>query len=123
MRRCGRAPDSSFPYGNNWVEVQRVNRRLNSSGRWERLHQGDLCQALGYRALTKYEKEGGPGFVACFEAVRSASADPLADGQTLLRWLVFNLVAFNADGHAKNLSVLHDDTWRWASGRSSSRRS
>lgn len=88
--------------------VTRYDRRLTPSGAWERVHQEDLCQALGSRALTKYEKEGGPGFSQCFELVRSASSDPLADGQTLLRWLVFNVVAFNADGHAKNLSVVHD---------------
>lgn len=30
----------------------------------------------------------------------------MTDGQNLLRWLAFNVAAFNADGHAKNLSLL-----------------
>lgn len=88
--------------------VERYDRRRGPGGRWERVHQEDLCQALGHRPLLKYEREGGPGFTPCFDAVRRVSVDPVADGQSLLRWLVFNVVAFNADGHAKNLSLVHD---------------
>lgn len=83
--------------------------RVATGGGIARVHQEDLCQALGYPPLLKYEKEGGPNFQQCFEAVRGASAQPLADGQILLRWLCFNVLAFNSDGHAKNLSLLYSD--------------
>lgn len=72
-----------------------------------RLHQEDLCQALGRPPHLKYEREGGPSFTACFERVRSVSSEPVVDARTLLRWQAFNVMAFNADGHAKNLSLLH----------------
>lgn len=88
--------------------IERYDRRRSPTGTWERVHQEDLCQALGVRPLLKYEKEGGPSFATCFELVRGVSAEPLADAQVLLRWLVFNVVAFNADGHAKNLSLVLD---------------
>lgn len=89
--------------------VQRSDRVRAPDGSLARVHQEDLCQALGRRPLMKYEKEGGPGFQRCFEAVRAASAQPLADGQTMLRWLGFNVIALNSDGHAKNLSLLYSD--------------
>lgn len=73
----------------------------------KRVHQEDLCQALGRPPHLKYEREGGPSFAACFERVRAVSAEPLVDGRTLLRRQAFNVMAFNADGHAKNLSLLH----------------
>ncbi len=87
--------------------VQRYDRVPSANGSLSRLHQEDLCQALGRRPIAKYEKEGGPTFRQCFETVRDASAQPLVDGQILLRWLCFNVLAFNADGHAKNLSLLY----------------
>jgi serine/threonine-protein kinase HipA len=57
----------------------------------------------------KYEKEGGPTFEQCFEAVRSASVEPLEDGRQMLRWLAFNVLMMNADAHAKNVALLYRD--------------
>ena len=39
--------------------------------------------------------------------MRDASNEPAIDGQNLLRWQIFNVLAGNSDGHAKNLSLLH----------------
>lgn len=46
-------------------EVTLVRRydRIVHGGRIERLHQEDLCQALGLMPGAKYESEGGPTFV------------------------------------------------------------
>jgi serine/threonine-protein kinase HipA len=38
--------------------------------------------------------------------VGDTSVDPLLDTEQLLRWLIFNAAVGNADGHAKNLSLL-----------------
>jgi serine/threonine-protein kinase HipA len=54
----------------------------------------------------KYQEEGGPSFEQCFHTVADASVEPALDTRALLRWLVFNTVVGNADGHAKNLSLL-----------------
>jgi serine/threonine-protein kinase HipA len=39
--------------------------------------------------------------------VRDASTEPAIDLRNLLRWQIFNVLAGNSDGHAKNLSLLY----------------
>lgn len=87
--------------------VPRYDRIVDPGGSVARLHQEDLCQALGKPPSNKYEKEGGPTFVQCLECVRSVSADPLADTRQLIRWMAFCILALNSDGHAKNVSILY----------------
>lgn len=41
------------------IAVRRYDR-LWSDGRWLRVHQEDLCQALGVPPMNKYQNEGGP---------------------------------------------------------------
>lgn len=86
--------------------VERYDRSRDEDGRVTRLHQEDFCQALGLRPTRKYEGEGGPDFARCFETVADQSAEPALDTESLLRWLVFGFLVGNADGHAKNLSLL-----------------
>ena len=73
----------------------------------QRLHQEDFCQALGYGHEKKYQGSGGPSFAQCYRLLQDASSDPAIDTQHLLRWQIFNVLAGNSDGHAKNLSLLH----------------
>lgn len=87
--------------------VQRYDRVHSDGGRILRLHQEDFCQALGCSFRTKYESDGGPTFVRCFELVRELSDAPLDDLESLLRWQIFDVLAGNSDGHAKNLSLLY----------------
>ena len=94
--------------------VARYDRVRDESGHVSRLHQEDLCQALGVSPHAKYEQEGGPSFVACVDAVRATTVDPLIGTRTLVRWMLFNAITGNADGHAKNVSLLFDDGWRLA---------
>lgn len=82
--------------------------RYWESGKWFRLHQEDFCQALGINAPRKYEKEGGPSLKQCVEIIRQHSSFPLIDLQQILRWFLFNLLVGNADGHGKNISLLHN---------------
>ncbi|HEY4187990.1 MAG TPA: HipA domain-containing protein [Polyangia bacterium] len=86
--------------------VRRYDRVVDVDGTIHRLHQEDFCQALGVAPARKYEQEGGPRFDQCFGLVEAASVEPALDTRSLLRWLVFNLIVGNADGHAKNLSLL-----------------
>jgi len=93
------------------VPVALVRRydRLVRGGGIVRLHQEDLCQALGLLPSTKYEEEGGPSFADALAVVRARSVEPLPDAQQLVRWLVFVLLVGNADGHGKNLSFVRGE--------------
>jgi serine/threonine-protein kinase HipA len=86
--------------------LARYDRLVDGDGAIRRLHQEDMCQALGLPPGRKYQEEGGPSFERCFRVVADASVEPALDTRALLRWLVFNALAGNADGHAKNLSLL-----------------
>ncbi|MFH1924269.1 MAG: HipA domain-containing protein, partial [Planctomycetota bacterium] len=52
--------------------VRRYDRKVEGS-HITRLHQEDLCQALGLMPGMKYEREGGPGFVDAMRVVRERS--------------------------------------------------
>lgn len=86
---------------------ERYDRYLDKSGFVMRLNQEDFCQALGYGHEKKYQDDGGPSFSQCLELLRQVSSDPAIDTLCLLRWQIFNVLAGNSDGHAKNLSLLY----------------
>ena len=83
--------------------------RVFRNGAAERLHQEDFCQAMGLSHELKYQAEGGPGLKACFALVREYSVNPVKDFQFLLKWVFFNFLIGNMDGHAKNLSFLYQN--------------
>lgn len=90
-----------------YAQIARYDRIEDDSGEVRRLHQEDFCQALGYGHEKKYQEHGGPSFAQCYRLVQESSSEPATDTQYLLRWQIFNVVAGNSDGHAKNLSLLH----------------
>lgn len=87
--------------------IKRYDRILGNDGRILRLHQEDFCQAMGLSSKNKCETDGGPSFADCYRLIRDVSDAPLDDLERLLRWQVFNVLAGNSDGHAKNLSLLY----------------
>ncbi|MFZ5620744.1 MAG: type II toxin-antitoxin system HipA family toxin [Pseudomonadota bacterium] len=97
-----------------YAQTARYDRIWDDSGEVQRLHQEDFCQALGYGHEKKYQEYGGPTFAQCYRLVLDASSEPAIDAQHLLRWQIFNVLAGNSEGHAKNLSLLHltDDAGR-----------
>ncbi|KGE03689.1 type II toxin-antitoxin system HipA family toxin [Pseudohaliea rubra] len=99
-----------------YAQIVRYDRPWDERGEVQRLHQEDFCQALGYGHEKKYQEHGGPSFAQCYRLVQEASSEPAIDVQHLLRWQIFNVLAGNSDGHAKNLSLLHlpDDAIRLA---------
>lgn len=86
--------------------IERYDRMRNGHV-IERLHQEDFCQACGLPPHRKYQIEGGPDARQCTAIVREWSTAPAADVHALIRWLIFNAIVGNADGHAKNLALLH----------------
>lgn len=91
--------------------VQRYDRAQTKRG-VERLHQEDLCQALGLASGFKYEAKGGKPFAAFYSVIKNNSQRPIADLESLLSWLCFNIVIGNNDSHGKNLSFLYDGSKR-----------
>ncbi len=94
-----------------YAQIERYDRVWDAGsgtgGEVQRLHQEDFCQALGYGFEKKYQDSGGPSFATCYRLLQDASTDPAIDTQNLLRWQIFNVLAGNSDGHAKNLSILY----------------
>jgi len=105
--RCGLpvAPVQYQPIVNACL-IQRYDRVAHADGSMTRLWQADFCQLLGRDSGGKYEVDGGPSFVDCFNLARQHSVEPAADQRQLLRWLFFNLYVGNNDAHAKNLSMI-----------------
>ena len=97
--------------GQTYAQIKRYDRvwedTADKQGKVLRLHQEDFCQALGYGHEKKYQDAGGPSFAECFRLLQEISTDPIIDTQYLLRWQIFNVLAGNSDGHAKNLSLLY----------------
>ncbi|MYB27305.1 MAG: type II toxin-antitoxin system HipA family toxin [Candidatus Dadabacteria bacterium] len=91
----------------HYTITQRYDRFPSDDGEVLRAHQEDFCQALGYGHERKYQEDGGPSFAQCFGMLRDVSSDPATDLPHLLRWQIFNVLAGNSDGHAKNLSLLY----------------
>lgn len=75
-----------------------------------KLHQEDLCQALGFSHTQKYQKDGGPSLKQCVAVLRSHLG--LYDIQQIVDWYLFNFIAGNCDAHAKNLSLLYQEDFK-----------
>lgn len=93
--------------GRPYLLITRYDRSFDESGRAQRLHQEDFCQALGIPPERKYAAEGGPAFTTCFDLVRRATTVPAVAVLALLDAAIFNLVVGNADAHGKNFSLLY----------------
>ncbi len=88
--------------------VERYDRR-RVDGQLRRLHQVDMCQALGVMPDLKYQRDGGPGPAAIITAIRSVLAGE-ADVDRFVRALVFNWLIAGTDAHAKNYGLVLSGT-------------
>jgi len=93
--------------GAPYLLVERYDRDITADP-VRRLHQEDICQALGRPSSTKYQAEGGPGAAETVALLRSCSTVPARDLPTFWRALVLNWLVGNCDAHAKNFSLLYD---------------
>lgn len=107
-RACG-LPSADVSYkvfkGEPAIIVARYDRVLRANGNVLRLHQEDLCQALGVMPDKKYATDGGP---TTADVVRLlANTSRASDNVTLFtRMLFFNYLIGATDAHAKNYSLL-----------------
>jgi serine/threonine-protein kinase HipA len=75
-----------------------------------RIHQEDLCQALGLPVGLKYARPGHPQDPSLARLARilvERAVDPPAELIRLLEQVAASVALRNADSHAKNLSILH----------------
>jgi serine/threonine-protein kinase HipA len=89
--------------------------RVEEGGVVRRIHQEDLCQALGIdpggaRGRAKYEQPGrGPSLRQAAELLDSYGTDPFAELDRLVATVAYTVAIGNADAHGKNLALLHRD--------------
>jgi len=87
------------------IVIERYDRQRTERG-LVRIHQEDVCQALGVLPTRKYENEGGPGARTIVELLRTHSSERETDVSTFLDALAFNWLAAGTDAHAKNYALL-----------------
>ena len=100
-------PNSSVQhFGDEIAIVVERYDRVRSDGRWARIHQEDMCQALGLHPTRKYESDGGPGARTIAELLREQSSNPEDDIQSFVDANIFNWLIAGTDAHAKNYALL-----------------
>lgn len=93
--------------GTHAAVVVRYDRVVQPDGSILRIHQEDLCQALGHPAWQKYEQDGGPGLRHIGALIKRLPATTRRESATrLLDALAFNYAIAGTDGHARNFSLL-----------------
>jgi serine/threonine-protein kinase HipA len=71
-----------------------------------RVHQEDVCQALGIMPTKKYQNEGGPSPFDIIQLLRTYSTGREEDLDTFIGALGFNWLIAGTDAHTKNFSLL-----------------
>ena len=96
--------------GQRALSVHRYDRFRKPDGTVRRIHQEDLCQALGVMPDQKYQSEGGPSAQRIAQFLNDQIGEPAA-GRAIDQFvdaLIFNWLLAAPDAHAKNYSVLLD---------------
>jgi serine/threonine-protein kinase HipA len=88
---------------------ERFDRTVDGDGMTVRLHQEDMCQALGLLPTQKYEAEGGPSVASVIALLRRQSSPRIAlDVNAFVRAVLTGFLLGNSDAHGKNFSLLYD---------------
>ena len=94
-----------------YLILSRFDRRADDDG-VQRIHQEDLCQALGIdpddgRGRAKYERSGGPTLRQAARLLDSYARDSRSQLDRLVATIAFTVSIGNADAHGKNVALLH----------------
>lgn len=89
--------------------VERFDRIRQPDSAWTRVHQEDICQALGVHPDRKYEHIDGPSASAVAGVIRLATGPTVAQREIgrFVDALIFNWIIGGTDAHAKNYGMLH----------------
>jgi serine/threonine-protein kinase HipA len=104
-----------LPFGDERaVVLARYDRDYDDQGEAVRIHQEDMCQALGIAPRDKYERGDqlrpgkGPGVVRMIELMREVQSpdEALASARHYIEALAYNWLVYGPDAHGKNYSIL-----------------
>lgn len=87
------------------IIVERYDR-LTEGETVARIHQEDLCQALGCLPDNKYAMYGGPCCSDVLKVLVSTGPTAQANAAGFLQMLFFNYLLAATDAHAKNYSIM-----------------
>ena len=87
------------------IALERYDRVSTDEG-WIRLHQEDICQAVGLHPAGRYEANGGPGVTRIARLIRDYCENPEADLIRFVEAIAFNWLIGGIERHAKNYSLL-----------------
>lgn len=105
---CGLPTSKTVLKRIGYVEFLLISRydRVCDGNHFSRIHQEDMCQALGILSDRKYQNDGGPSIADVYKLIKENTTIPLLETRNFLRYVVFNLVIGNCDAHGKNYSLL-----------------
>jgi len=86
--------------------VARYDRVEGPGGRVGRVHQEDMCQALGIPPALKYQSDGGPGPDVIARLIARVASDPDGDRRAFCDALIYGWLVASPDGHAKNYALM-----------------
>jgi len=87
------------------IVIRRYDR-VQTGDTWRRVHQEDLCQALGLFPTKKYQNDGGPSISRIVELLRTNSSNPEEDVRTFIDAVAYSWLIAGTDAHAKNYALL-----------------
>jgi serine/threonine-protein kinase HipA len=79
--------------------IERFDRQIQGD-ETRRLHIVDACQALGLDRTFKYQQTTVENLIRCIELCENRARSR----QSVLEWVLFNVLTGNGDAHLKNLS-------------------
>jgi serine/threonine-protein kinase HipA len=88
------------------LQGRRLLALTQPGGKVVRVHQEDLCQALGVHPSRKYQRDGGPSMAAIMKTLET-SRTASSDRDLFMRACTLNFVIGGTDAHAKNYAVIH----------------
>jgi serine/threonine-protein kinase HipA len=95
--------------GTRCLYVKRFDRVADAEGRISRLHQEDMCQALGVLPTAKYESNDGPSISDVVQLLRQLGSRRAAlDVNAFIKAVLTSFLLGNSDAHGKNFALLYD---------------
>jgi serine/threonine-protein kinase HipA len=91
------------------LHVERFDRGADAAGNVIRIHQEDMCQALGISPAAKYEDNDGPSVAGIIRILRVLRGPFMArDINDFVHALLLNFLLGNSDAHGKNFALLYE---------------
>lgn len=88
------------------IIVERYDRVVDNKGGIRRIHQEDVCQALGVSPDAKYAEQGGPTTPQIIELLEETGRNASDNVHRFILYVFFNYLIGATDGHAKNHALL-----------------